>query len=586
MFAQPSIAHQRGPSTTSNYSSFSAGTRTTLSGAGVVPDRENRDHDMSGSNRTTITSTLSENSNQAIAQYHRAFCHFLGLDPIERMEKAAIATPPATNKARQKLLKLSKSQFEELSNDVYDELRRRTNPSPLTPSYLPPSDEFHAKRNQARQKLSILSTSRFNDLGTDILCEIERRYPFVAENHRALKKSSISITSLMDGGGNRLPASNVKPSTVKDRNAELPALPTESPSPEDFESATTDFKTTIEPPSIIGPEHRQEHNLVDAKSKPVAQSLKPAVIVPTKSTLVEEDEDEEEEVDEKKEEAEELRETEDIEDDADSLDEQITGQSHHQGHNREASILNNSITLDSIIEDEGEADHVHMPAHPIRTLSQLITNIKSGQITPPDLPESNNISPQNEIAGDGYFGNPVNRDFSGLDDFRAQLNDKDEQIQMLVDEGSRMDEAINKLEAQLSESETMKNMLVEENGRLHEMIGQVEEEKLNISNELAQVKHNHELELSNLRDQLRDTEEKYASVEADHLQLKDSHEAALSKQLELTEHRENLTQQIGQLESKVSGHQSVSMKCLGPTFFFCFTHVLYFANVFVCLFFF
>lgn len=82
---------------------------------------------------------------------------------------------PRAQKARAKLLKLSASQFYELSTDVYDELQRRINEDQSQPEYLLPKASFHIKRNQARQKLANLSQTRFNDLVDDILYEIKRR---------------------------------------------------------------------------------------------------------------------------------------------------------------------------------------------------------------------------------------------------------------------------------------------------------------------------------------------------------------------------------------------------------------------------
>ena len=106
-------------------------------------------------------------------------------------------TEPANSRstARQKLTRLTRQQFQELSTDVYDELMRRknntsdnegtsspvahsanTNPSDLVP-FLPVRDDFHPKRNQARQKLATLPTGRFKDLSSDVYYELARRYP-------------------------------------------------------------------------------------------------------------------------------------------------------------------------------------------------------------------------------------------------------------------------------------------------------------------------------------------------------------------------------------------------------------------------
>ncbi|KAJ5174849.1 uncharacterized protein N7482_000726 [Penicillium canariense] len=90
-----------------------------------------------------------------------------------------------SNKARDKLLRLSPTQFHELSTDVYDELVRRQQampppgrpPRPDVPPFLPPRKDFHEKRNHARQKLASLQHQRFRDLATDVFCELERRFP-------------------------------------------------------------------------------------------------------------------------------------------------------------------------------------------------------------------------------------------------------------------------------------------------------------------------------------------------------------------------------------------------------------------------
>ena len=104
--------------------------------------------------------------------------------------------PPRPNKARDKLLRLSPSQFHELSTDVYDELQRRQafgppgRPSPRhVPPFLQPRNEFHEKRNQARQKLSSLQDPRFRDLSTDVFCELERRFPHFQRMDRGGRNS-------------------------------------------------------------------------------------------------------------------------------------------------------------------------------------------------------------------------------------------------------------------------------------------------------------------------------------------------------------------------------------------------------------
>ncbi|KAI8822407.1 uncharacterized protein EV422DRAFT_523906 [Fimicolochytrium jonesii] len=86
--------------------------------------------------------------------------------------------------AREKLLRLTKQQFSELSTDVFDEMNRRLLDSKDVP-FLPLRDDFHPKRNQARQKLATLPNSRFKDLASDVFYEVERRFPQVVQDYEA-----------------------------------------------------------------------------------------------------------------------------------------------------------------------------------------------------------------------------------------------------------------------------------------------------------------------------------------------------------------------------------------------------------------
>jgi hypothetical protein len=110
---------------------------------------------------------------------------------------------PRPNRARDKLLRLSSVQFQELSTDVFDELLRRQQSGRRTPNgsapdggpppYLLPKDTFHPKRNQARQKLSTLPPPRFRDLATDVFYELERRFPRFAGGNISRMGSPASL---------------------------------------------------------------------------------------------------------------------------------------------------------------------------------------------------------------------------------------------------------------------------------------------------------------------------------------------------------------------------------------------------------
>ncbi|CAI4045658.1 hypothetical protein SKDZ_12G0360 [Saccharomyces kudriavzevii ZP591] len=118
--------------------------------------------------------TLSEVS---LAHHRDIFHYYVSLKTFFEVtgENRDRSNSTRAQKARAKLLKLSSSQFYELSTDVSDELQRRIGEDANQPDYLLPKANFHMKRNQARQKLANLSQTRFNDLLDDILFEIKRR---------------------------------------------------------------------------------------------------------------------------------------------------------------------------------------------------------------------------------------------------------------------------------------------------------------------------------------------------------------------------------------------------------------------------
>lgn len=126
---------------------------------------------MASSAPTSSQSGVADEN--SLVQFYHTFRKFLNVDSaFNESHKRRLQS----NRAQQKLLRLSAQQFHELSTDVYDELLRRTASDGSSSSeFLTPLDNFHPKRNQARQKLSLLSPSRFNDLSFDILFEIERR---------------------------------------------------------------------------------------------------------------------------------------------------------------------------------------------------------------------------------------------------------------------------------------------------------------------------------------------------------------------------------------------------------------------------
>ncbi|PIG89684.1 cell polarity protein [Aspergillus arachidicola] len=180
------------------------------------------------------------------------------------------------SKARDKLLRLSATQFHELSTDVYDELRRRQQampspnrpPRPDVPPFLPPRQDFHEKRNQARQKLASLQHVRFRDLATDVYTELERRFPQFLEKE---SRRASPAPSFRGHPSNGYPSPN---------GPTAEGLPVRG-------SSRQPYERRISPPARIP----RRAASVNGDHGPMAKSFQSNTIVPNKSTMVEDDDD-------------------------------------------------------------------------------------------------------------------------------------------------------------------------------------------------------------------------------------------------------------------------------------------------------
>ncbi|KAH8922703.1 hypothetical protein BT69DRAFT_1350702 [Atractiella rhizophila] len=160
--------------------------------------------------------------------------------------------------ARDKLTRLTRQQFQELSTDVYDELVRRTTDPAIAEPFLPLKNEFHPKRNQARQKLATLPPGRFKDLGNDVYTELDRRYPEFEEEEKQMERERMEREQQQYNGYNNDPQS--------------PA-------------------SMYPPPDSRPPYRENRDNTLTRRPAPlqVAPSAASEVLVPNKSVLVEDD---------------------------------------------------------------------------------------------------------------------------------------------------------------------------------------------------------------------------------------------------------------------------------------------------------
>ncbi|KAL2864183.1 putative cell polarity protein [Aspergillus lucknowensis] len=220
---------------------------------------------------------------EILAQHYSALRRFLFSS--FRDDRAA----RKSSKAQDKLLRLSPTQFHELSTDVYDELLRRQQampspnrpPRPDVPPFLPPRNDFHEKRNQARQKLASLQHQRFRDLAADVFHELERRFPqFPAkESRRASPAPSLRGRPPPNGyapGGYPPPPGSRRSQSRGPPPRMGRGYPSGGP-----------------PGSPMGPYPPRKMSLGGSMNGdgPTAKSFQSNTIVPNKSTMVEDDDD-------------------------------------------------------------------------------------------------------------------------------------------------------------------------------------------------------------------------------------------------------------------------------------------------------
>ncbi|KAA8913386.1 hypothetical protein FN846DRAFT_130288 [Sphaerosporella brunnea] len=204
------------------------------------------------------------------------------------------------NRARDKLLRLSAIQFQELSTDVYDELQRREPVVPVedeeVPPFLLPKQDFHPKRNQARQKLSTLPPDRFRDLATDVFYELERRFPRFSSG----LIPAYSPHNSMDGRGMPPPGHLGSPG-LPSRVGSPGPMRMGSPGPGMMGRGGPYGPSGPPPNGYRGPPRGPPPNggppgtprgPPNSFGRPLPSNLQNSTIIPNKSTMVEDDDDE------------------------------------------------------------------------------------------------------------------------------------------------------------------------------------------------------------------------------------------------------------------------------------------------------
>lgn len=273
-----------------------------MNGGNPMPRRPGDPGNPSPPNSRSSVGTLSDQHSaryrrmeESLARHYNALRQFLG-NPYAS-ERAAMKT----NKARDKLLRLSPTQFHELSTDVFDELVRRQQasggpgrpPRNDVPPSLPPRQDFHEKRNQARQKLASLQLPRFRDLATDVFVELERRFPQFAGPDVPRVGSPAGS---MRGGPRNGPPNGFRPGS----NGFPPNGYPGGPRPGSRGPGGRGYPPGGPPPGRFPPRQQSLSGGISPNGDdngPMAKSFQSNTIVPNKSTLVEEDDDMEDDYD-------------------------------------------------------------------------------------------------------------------------------------------------------------------------------------------------------------------------------------------------------------------------------------------------
>lgn len=211
--------------------------------------------------------------------------------------------PTRPNRARDKLLRLSPVQFQELSTDVFDELLRRQQGGRRTPNgprndqgpppYLLPKNSFHPKRNQARQKLSTLPPPRFRDLATDVFFELERRFPQFTTGPGTRIGSPVSTRGPPSRNGTSMDMPPRGPSRMR-RPSDASSIGPYSMRSERRSEGRSESRNGPR----MAPPHVPNGTLIPPSpgmptsdyGRPTPKTFQSNTIVPNKSTMVEDDE--------------------------------------------------------------------------------------------------------------------------------------------------------------------------------------------------------------------------------------------------------------------------------------------------------
>ena len=269
----PTLPHNRGNLVTPPISGSSHGTQPRMSsGINGRPSGPSPPSSVARSSYGTTLSTTEHQRRKTLQMEEKLSHHYVILKRFLAQSLRDEKGNPKPNRARDKLLRLSPVQFQELSTDVFDELLRRQSSSSRprngpgqVPDFLLPKENFHPKRNQARQKLATLPPPRFQDLATDVFYELERRFPMFAG--RDISRVGSPAVSQYGAPPSRVGTPNGFRQNHGPRNASL----------------GSQVMAGLGIPGV--------NDSNDNYGRPTAKTSQSNTIIPNKSTMVEDDDD-------------------------------------------------------------------------------------------------------------------------------------------------------------------------------------------------------------------------------------------------------------------------------------------------------
>ncbi|KAK9237624.1 hypothetical protein V1525DRAFT_403307 [Lipomyces kononenkoae] len=207
---------------------------------------------------------------------HVLFKHYAAFEAFVKIPPDSSLVPPSPRqaKSRERLHRMPRAPFVELSVDVYDELQRRqaiaaakeAGLTPTVPDALPPQDGLHPKRNTTREHLAVLQASRFRDLVLDVYFEVARRLPQQPpEKGGAFKKPN---------------PQGVQPSEPKVQSPSPAITPAQRPATSRTDSSGHSSNNSMS--SNAG-----GNNF----GRPLPRTFQTSTVVPTKSTMIERSDD-------------------------------------------------------------------------------------------------------------------------------------------------------------------------------------------------------------------------------------------------------------------------------------------------------